>query len=111
LNNYSSWWWDGLAPYFQKSCTLKKPSSVASKHLGLDYIDDEHIKLFNGPIQASFVEEFNDPLPRAWVETLGKLGWANSTGPFTGIAIGGYVNATKRRFHYEAAELCSKRLL
>jgi choline dehydrogenase-like flavoprotein len=93
LNNDENWSWSGLAQYFQKSCTLTKPSSAASKHLGLEYVDDEHIKLFKGPVQASFVEEISGPLPRAWVQTFGKLGYRMSSDPFTGVAIGGYVNA------------------
>jgi choline dehydrogenase-like flavoprotein len=101
----SGWGWDGLAPYFQKSCTLTMPSQAASDYLGLDYVDQHHAKLFNGPVQASFPEVLNDPLPRAWVQTLKGLGSSITSDPFTGKATGGYVNAmsvhpiTKQRSH------------
>jgi choline dehydrogenase-like flavoprotein len=87
------WDWEGLLPYFQKSCTLTKPSAAACDHLGLDYIDEGISSKFCRPIQASFAEEVNDPLPRAWVNTLNNLGYPISGDPFSGEAIGGYNNA------------------
>jgi choline dehydrogenase-like flavoprotein len=81
-----------LAPYFQKSCTLTKPSAAASEHLSLSYIDEETTTKFEGPIQASFPEEINDPLPKAWVDTLKGLGYPVSNDPFSGEAVGGYIN-------------------
>ncbi|KAF4625622.1 hypothetical protein G7Y89_g12538 [Cudoniella acicularis] len=79
--------------------------NAACAHLGLDYIDEKSLAKFTGPIQASFAEEVNDPLPKAWVETFKSLGYAVSGDPFTGGAVGGYVNvmnihpATKQYSH------------
>lgn len=89
----SGWDWENLSPYLQKSCTLTKPSSAACDHLALEYIDDKVSTLSQGPIQASFAEEVNDPLPKAWVDTWNGLGYPVSGDPFSGEAVGGYINA------------------
>ncbi|KAF4624906.1 hypothetical protein G7Y89_g13263 [Cudoniella acicularis] len=89
----TGWDWEGFAPYFQASCTLTKPSPAACAHLGLDYIDEKSSAKFTGPIHASFAEEVNDPLPKAWVETFKRLGYPVSGDPFTGEAVGGYINS------------------
>lgn len=73
--------------------------------MSLDYVDENLRSKFNGPIQASFAEEVNDPLPKAWVDTLKGLGYPVSNDPFSGQAVGGYINAmnihpvTKQRSH------------
>jgi choline dehydrogenase-like flavoprotein len=59
----------------------------------LSYIDDE-VRGTDGPIQASFPDEERDPLPAAWVDTLGALGYPTSGDPFSGEMFGGYINAT-----------------
>ena len=81
-----------MAPYYKKSYTLTPPSNAARKHLGLNYID-EKLRGVDGPIQASFPEDLNDPLPNAWIATLKNLGYPMSGDPFSGIAYGGYTNA------------------
>ncbi|KAK7728761.1 hypothetical protein SLS53_009366 [Cytospora paraplurivora] len=86
------WDWQSLAPYFKKFHTLSRPSPAASKHLRLDYID-EAVRATDGPVQASFPEVTNDPLPTAWVDTLSALGWPASGDPFSGEFVGGYINA------------------
>lgn len=86
------WDWHSLAPYFKKFHTLSRPSPPASKHLRLDYIDDA-VRATDGPVQASFPEETDDPLPTAWVDTLAALGWPASGDPFSGEFVGGYINA------------------
>lgn len=99
------WNWQSLSSYFQKSCTLTKPSDAACTHLGLDYVNETTSANFKGPIQASFAEEVSNPLPKAWVESFNNLGYTVSGDPFTGEAVGGYVNAmnihpvTKQRSH------------
>ncbi|KAH6673176.1 glucose-methanol-choline oxidoreductase-like protein [Halenospora varia] len=99
------WNWQSLSSYFQKSCTLTKPSDAACTHLGLDYVDETTSANFKGPVQASFAEEVSSPLPKAWVESFNNLGYTVSGDPFTGEAVGGYVNAmnihpvTKQRSH------------
>ncbi|KAK6601223.1 GMC oxidoreductase [Botrytis cinerea] len=101
----SSWTWDTISPYFQKSCTLTKPSPEAYSHLSLSYIDEKVQSKFTGPVQTSFAEEVNDPLPKAWVDTWAELGYGVTGDPFSGVAVGGYVNAmnidpvTKQRSH------------
>lgn len=86
------WDWQSMAPYFRKSHTLSRPSPAASEHLRLDYINED-VRATSGPIQASFPEETDDPLPAAWVDTLSRLGWPASGDPFSGEFVGGYINA------------------
>jgi len=98
-----------LSRYFQKSCTLNKPPVAVVEHLSLAYIDEETSAKFKGPIQASFSEDIGNPLPKAWVETFGELGYPVSGDPFSGEAVGGYINAmnihptTKQRSHSGSA--------
>ena len=86
------WNWESLAPYYRKSHTLTLPSKAVREHLGLNYID-EKFRGLDGPIQASFPEDLNDPLPNAWITTLKNLGYPMSGDPFSGSAYGGYTNA------------------
>jgi len=103
------WNWETLSRYFQKSCTLNKPPVAVVEHLSLAYIDEETSAKFKGPIQASFSEDIGNPLPKAWVETFGELGYPVSGDPFSGEAVGGYINAmnihptTKQRSHAGSA--------
>ncbi|KXX73255.1 Oxygen-dependent choline dehydrogenase [Madurella mycetomatis] len=88
----SGWDWNMLAPYFKKAYTLSRPSTAASEHLRVSYIQ-ESVRGANGPIQVSFPEEVDDPLPAAWVDTIAALGYPASGDPFSGEFRGGYVNA------------------
>ncbi|KAH7135557.1 glucose-methanol-choline oxidoreductase-like protein [Dendryphion nanum] len=72
----SGWDWRTLLPYFKKSHTLVPPTDPAVlEHLHIDDIDAVTIGT-DGPIQVSYVNEAEDPLPNVWVETLEKLGHA-----------------------------------
>lgn len=86
------WDWKTMAPYFRKFYTLHRPSDAVSNNLRLDYIDDE-VRGTDGPIQASFPDEVEDPVPSAWVDTLSVLGYPPSGDPFSGDFTGAYVNA------------------
>ncbi len=86
------WDWHTMAPYYKKTYTLTLPSDVAQNHLGLDYVCED-TKSANGPIKLSFPEDIEDPLPKAWVETLNGLGFHVTGDPFTGEAYGAYTNA------------------
>lgn len=86
------WDWSTMAPYFKKFHTLHRPSDSVSRNLRLDYIDDD-VRGTKGPIQASFPDEPEDPVPSAWVDTLSVLGYPPSGDPFSGDFTGGYVNA------------------
>ncbi|KAI0837752.1 hypothetical protein F5Y06DRAFT_63719 [Hypoxylon sp. FL0890] len=86
------WDWQTLAPYYKKSHTLSRPTPAVYDHLRLSYIDDA-IRAKDGPVQVSFPDEANDPLPAAWVDTLASLGFPPSGDPFSGEMTGGYINA------------------
>lgn len=86
------WDWKTMAPYFKKFHTLNRPSDAVSKNLRLDYIV-ESVRGTEGPVQASFPDEPEDPVPPAWVDTLSALGYPPSGDPFSGDFTGGYVNA------------------
>ncbi|KAK4212468.1 hypothetical protein QBC37DRAFT_193569 [Rhypophila decipiens] len=86
------WDWETLGPYYKKFHTLAPPSSDAAHHLRLSYMD-EACRGCDGPVQASFPEESSDPLPSAWVDTLGSLGFPADGDPFSGKFTGGYINA------------------
>ncbi|KAI0968690.1 hypothetical protein F4678DRAFT_474418 [Xylaria arbuscula] len=85
------WNWETLSPYYKKFHTLSRPSAETVSHLRLDYID-ENIRATNGPVQASFPDVIDDPLPGAWVDTLAALGHPASGDPFSGQFTGGYIN-------------------
>ncbi|KAI8631110.1 glucose-methanol-choline oxidoreductase-like protein [Xylariaceae sp. FL1651] len=88
------WSWEKLGPYFKKSHTFAPPSSddPTYQHLHLDYIEP-HFSGINGPIQASFPSGTENPLPKAWIETLHSLGHRATGDPFSGETIGAYTNA------------------
>ncbi|KAI0380759.1 glucose-methanol-choline oxidoreductase-like protein [Hypomontagnella monticulosa] len=87
------WSWDTLAPYFKKAHTLTPPSdSAVYDHLHLDYLDAT-VSGNDGPIKASFPDGTNNPLPKAWIETLHDLGHKATGDPFSGIITGAYTNA------------------
>ncbi|KAI1360901.1 glucose-methanol-choline oxidoreductase-like protein [Xylaria arbuscula] len=85
------WDWKTLAPYYQKFHTLSSPSAEIASHLRLDYID-ENIRAKNGPVQASFPDVTDDPIPGAWVDTIAALGYPASGDPLSGHFTGGYIN-------------------
>ncbi|KAI0145239.1 glucose-methanol-choline oxidoreductase-like protein [Xylariaceae sp. FL1272] len=88
------WSWEALAPHFKKCHSLVVPEDDAlSTHLSLSHIDtDVHGK--SGPIRASFPDAINNPLPKAWIETLESLGHRVTGDPFTGQFVGAFTNAT-----------------
>ncbi|KAF2875736.1 glucose-methanol-choline oxidoreductase-like protein [Massariosphaeria phaeospora] len=87
------WDWDTLSPYFQKAHTLVSPSDPAVReHLRLDYID-ANVSGHNGPMQTSFPDDLGNPLPKAWIETLERLGHRCTGDPFSGEITGAYTNA------------------
>lgn len=86
------WDWNTMAPYFKKFHTLHRPSDAVANNLRLHYIDDS-VSGTEGPIQASFPDEAENPVPPAWVDTLSNLGYPPSGDPFCGDFTGGYVNA------------------
>ncbi|KAK4187764.1 hypothetical protein QBC35DRAFT_551030 [Podospora australis] len=86
------WDWETLEPYYKRFHTLASPSAAASEHLRLSYVA-ESIHGRDGPVRASFPEESSDPLPSAWVDTIGALGYTASGDPFSGKFSGGYINA------------------
>ncbi|KAI1346177.1 glucose-methanol-choline oxidoreductase-like protein [Xylaria sp. FL0043] len=88
------WSWEKLEPYFKKSHTLALPSpdDPAHAHLHLDYIEP-HVSGIDGPIKASFPSGSDNPLPRAWIESLHSLGHRATGDPFSGEIVGAYTNA------------------
>ncbi|KAI0818292.1 glucose-methanol-choline oxidoreductase-like protein [Xylaria sp. FL0064] len=88
------WSWEKLEPYFKKSRTLAPPSpdDPAHAHLHLDYIQP-HVSGTEGPIKASFPSGSDNPLPRAWIESLHSLGHRATGDPFSGKIVGAYTNA------------------
>lgn len=104
------WGYDGLAPYFKKSCTVHPPSDSAKQIAGLgsphDFSDPG-----NGPVHVSFSEGYSMPLNNAWMETFSSLGYAVKADPRTGKAVGAFQNpasidpATKARSYAANAYL------
>ncbi|KAK4204578.1 putative GMC oxidoreductase [Triangularia verruculosa] len=91
LGNHG-WDWETLSPYYKKFHTLSAPSNLAEKHLRLSYVDSS-VSGSTGPVQVSFPEETNDPLPSAWVDTIAGLGYPATSDPFSGQFSGAYINA------------------
>ncbi len=102
------WGWEELAPYYRKFHTLTVPSEPVCHHLGLEYID-ESVRGTSGPIQVSFSDDAEDPLPNAWLKTFQTLGFGLHGDPFSGQVTGGYNNpgtihpATKERSYSAVA--------
>ncbi|KAI0428960.1 glucose-methanol-choline oxidoreductase-like protein [Xylaria sp. FL1042] len=88
------WSWEKLEPYFKKSHTFAPPApdDPAYTHLHLDYINPQ-ISGIDGPIKASFPSGNDNPLPRAWIESLHSLGHSATGDPFSGEIVGAYTNA------------------
>ncbi|KAI1153766.1 hypothetical protein F4825DRAFT_239841 [Nemania diffusa] len=85
------WDWETLSPYFKKFHTLSRPSTETASQLRLNYLD-ENLRAKHGPVQASFPDVADDPIPGAWVDTLAALGHPASGDPFSGQFTGGYIN-------------------
>ncbi|KAI1266507.1 glucose-methanol-choline oxidoreductase-like protein [Xylariaceae sp. FL1019] len=89
----AGWSWEALAPYFKKCHSLTVPKDDAlSAHLSLKYIDADASGK-SGPIRASFPDAIDNPLPKAWVETLESLGHTATGDPFSGQFVGAFTNA------------------
>ncbi|KAI0545249.1 hypothetical protein F4679DRAFT_561769 [Xylaria curta] len=85
------WDWETLSPYFKKFHTLSRPSTETVSHLRLNYLDED-LRAKHGPVQVSFPDVTNDPIPSAWVDTLAALGNPASGDPLSGQFTGGYIN-------------------
>lgn len=83
------WAWKDLAPYYRKFHTFTVPPEALRHHLGLEYVD-EKIRGTSGPVQVSFPDSAEDPLPNAWFKTFQALGFGLDGDPFSGQATGGY---------------------
>jgi choline dehydrogenase-like flavoprotein len=86
------WDWKTLEPYYKKTYTLTLPSEEQQKQLGLEYVDRQ-TSGFEGPLHASYPDAIKDPVANAWIESLRSLGFPMSSDPFSGNAVGGYINA------------------
>ncbi|KAI1387697.1 glucose-methanol-choline oxidoreductase-like protein [Hypoxylon trugodes] len=88
------WNWDILAPYFRKSFTLScpPPGDPVYDHFYLDYIESS-VNGTDGPIKASFPSDIDNPIPKAWIETMRSLGHGSSADPFSGNFTGAFTNA------------------
>lgn len=88
------WDWETLLPYLKKCYTLVTPSDpVVLEHLHLEDLD-RSTSGTDGPIQVSYVDESEDPLPNVWVETLEKLGYASTGSLGRGDLRGVFTNAS-----------------
>ncbi|KAG9237169.1 hypothetical protein BJ875DRAFT_481595 [Amylocarpus encephaloides] len=87
------WDWEALAPYYRKFHTFNLPSEANREHLGLEW-SDEKARGVSGPIQTSFPIGPEDPLSKAWVDTFKGMGNGIKVDPLTGLAHGGYSNAS-----------------
>lgn len=83
------WDWATLAPYFHKFYTLNQPEHDLSEHLDINWITQEG-QGTSGPVQASFQGTVQDPLSKAWVQTLKEVGYCITGDPFSGSATGGF---------------------
>ncbi len=58
----------------------------------MDYVDT-NVSGNDGPIKVSFPTDTNNPLPKAWIETLHSLNHKATGDPFSGKIIGAFTNA------------------
>lgn len=87
----AGWNWDTLEPYFRKFHTLTIPPQNDCDHLGLE----DHFGKSNdaaGPIQVSFSDLLQSPLPKAWNDTFKNLGYGFKGDLTAGIALGSFSN-------------------
>lgn len=69
------------------------------------YVESE-INGDDGPIKVSFPTEVENPIPKAWVETMRSLGNQASGDPFSGNFTGGFTNAASK---YRSADTPAER--
>ncbi|KAI1873534.1 hypothetical protein JX265_005156 [Neoarthrinium moseri] len=88
------WSWETLAPYYKKFHTLDRPPAdkATFRHLHLNLIDNA-VRGSDGPIKTSFPAGTENPVPRAWIETLDSLGLKATSDPFSGSNVGAYTHA------------------
>jgi len=87
------WGWADLEPYFQRARTLHLPSNPkVYEHLHLDYVD-ERVRGRSGPIHASFPDDLDNLLLKAWIGTLSTLDHPCTGNPFSGEITEAYTNA------------------
>ena len=82
------WNWETLMPYYAKSYSLKVPGGEIAKHLGIEWT--ARAPTTAGPLRVSHNGTLNDPLPKAWIESLRSLGYEMKEDPFSGPSAGSF---------------------
>jgi choline dehydrogenase-like flavoprotein len=83
----AGWGWAKVAPYMRKFHTLHHPADDAREHLNINWVD-EAVRGQDGPIQAMFGDVPQNPLGRAWLQSLEELGVRLTNDPFSGQGTG-----------------------
>jgi choline dehydrogenase-like flavoprotein len=86
------WFFDDLAPYFQKFSTSHPPSQAIRDTLGgLAYYQEDLAG--NGPVQLSFDDQYS-VMNEKWFKTFAELGLEMKTDPRSGRAVGAFQNSS-----------------
>jgi len=83
------WDWDSILPYLRKFQTFHMPSEKVVQGLGLDNID-VGAQGRDGPIQASYQNEDQLAIDKAWIQTFKNMGYAMKEDTMSGRSLGGY---------------------
>jgi choline dehydrogenase-like flavoprotein len=86
-----NWNWASMQPYYRKFFNLTKPSPELVDRFDLQWFNEE-VEGKPGPILGTFAAIPEDPSQKAWLETFKNLGYLMTTDPFSGKAIGGFIN-------------------
>lgn len=83
------WNWKNMEAYLQKPFSIAFPDAETAKHLSISWAEKLAGGL-KGPVKGSFADVKENPVGKAWVETLEGLGYSLTASPFSGNSSGPY---------------------
>ncbi|PSN64811.1 alcohol oxidase [Corynespora cassiicola Philippines] len=93
-------WNSSLVSYLNKTFSIVMPDADTTRHLNISWAEDL-ASSGKGPVNASFLDAQQDPVPKAWVDAFANLGYSLTASPFSGNSTGPYntpstVNSTTK---------------
>ncbi|KAF2008747.1 GMC oxidoreductase [Aaosphaeria arxii CBS 175.79] len=86
----TGWNYGSLSPYLQKAFSIVLPDEPTVTHLNISWVTSWASKAV-GPLASSFVDINENPIPKAWIDTLTALGHPLTASPFSGRSTGPYI--------------------
>ncbi|CAG8955709.1 hypothetical protein HYFRA_00010975 [Hymenoscyphus fraxineus] len=85
------WDWANMEEYYRKCYNVQIPSEDIRKHLGLGYLETNPAAQ-HGPLQTSYPDSKDEPIVKAWMDTLNALNYKITGDPLSGGSTGAFVH-------------------